>query len=162
VDPPRPDKAPSITIEQHGITTTVTGDPTKPAPTVHSEGNGAADDIINKANDIAQAPQKLADEAIKSIQNAATNAINGIVENVKKKVNDQIEQWKKDAKPYLYMAAGIFFLILLTPALIASFTTAWIVRCVNRKRTRKQELALEQAMVVVRAYAKDAGVKLAA
>jgi uncharacterized membrane protein YfcA len=73
-------------------------------------------------------------------------------------VNDQIEQWKKDAKPYLYMAAGIFFLVLLTPALIASIITAWI----GRKRARKRELALQQAMAVIRAYAKDAGVKIAA
>ena len=151
-----------VEVQQHGVTVTTPG-PTKPGlPDVKSEGNGKViDQAVTDINNAAHLPEKLADDAIKSIESAATKAITSIVENVKKKINDQIEQWKKDAVPYLYMAAGIFLVILLIPALIASLITAWIVRRAGRKRALKQELALQQALMVIHAYAKNAGVTVA-
>jgi hypothetical protein len=61
-------------------------------------------------------------------------------------------------KFYVYLAGAALFTILMSPALIA----AWIVRRIGRRREKKMELALDQAIKVIRAYGKEAGVKLAA
>jgi hypothetical protein len=43
VEPPRADRAPNLTIEDRGVSATIHGDPTKPAPAVQSHGKGALD-----------------------------------------------------------------------------------------------------------------------
>jgi hypothetical protein len=170
---PRLDRAPSVTVEQHGVTTTIPGDPTKPIPSVESHGNGAIDGPVNNANkaiqdaqdkladaakQAAEFPLKAAEDALKIVGDAAKKAIEDIVAAAKTALEGQINALWKEYKFYVYLAGAALFTTLMTPALIA----AWLVRRIGRKREKKMELALQQAMKVIHAYAKEAGVKLVA
>lgn len=174
IDPPRPDRAPSLTVENPQGSATLHADPMKPAPNVQSTtGNQTLDDSVSKANktiqdaqnqaavaakQAAQFPLKAAEDALKIVGDAAKKAIQDIVEAAKKALEGQIDALWKEYQFYVYLAGVGLFLILMTPALIA----AWIVRRIGRKRERKMEAALNAAMKLLRAYAEQAGVKIAA
>lgn len=173
VEPPRIDRAPNVTIEDHGVSTTIHGDPTRLAPAVESHGNGPIDSAVNNANNTiqnaqnqladaarqgAQFPIKVAEDALKIVGDAAKKAIGDIVAAAKTALENQIDDLWKKYKLYVFLAGAALFTILMSPALIA----AWIVRRIGRKREKKMELALQQAMIVMHAYAKNAGVDLAA
>lgn len=152
VDPGRPDKAPSLTVEQHGVTTTIPGDPTKPIPAVESHGNGALDAPINSINKTVQdAQQKLEDakkdglelpfkaagEALKIVGDAAKKAIEDIVAAAKAALDKQLKALWEEYKIYVY-AAGIGLVsVLMLPGFIGALFAIWIVRRMDRKRARK-------------------------
>ncbi|MHB8268869.1 hypothetical protein [Bradyrhizobium sp.] len=173
VEPPRVDRAPSLTLENHGVSVIVPGGPTKPVPALQSHGNGAIDPIVNNTNNTiqnaqnqladaakqgVQFPIKVAEDALKIVGEAAKKAIEDIAAAAKKALETQIDDLWKKYKLYVLLAGAALFAVLMCPALVA----AWIVRRIGRKREKKMEVALEQAMKVIRAYAKEGGVKLTA
>jgi hypothetical protein len=174
VDPPKPDKAPNLKVEAPGAgSVTFHGDPGKPAPDAHLEGHGAIPDAVNKANDTiqdaqkkvedaakqaAEFPLKAAEDALKIVGDAAKKAIEDIVAAAKSALEKQIDDLWMTYKWDVYLAGAALFTILMTPALIA----AWIVRRIGRRRERRMQAALDQAMRVIKAYASQAGVKLPA
>jgi hypothetical protein len=174
VTPPTSDTAPSAKVEAPGVGTVVLhGDPGKPVPDVHIDAHGAIADGLNKANDTIQDGQKKVEEAAKTavefpltaaeaalkiVGDTAKKAIEDIVTAAKAALQTQIDDLWAKYKWKVYLAGGAFFAILMSPALIA----AWLVRRIGRKRERKMDAALNEAMKVIRAYAKEAGVKVSA
>jgi uncharacterized protein (DUF924 family) len=73
-----------------------------------------------------------------------------------------IERWKKDAKAVSLHGRGHLRPPPADPCAHGVVRHAWIVRRFGRRCARNQELALEQAIAVIRAFAKDAGLKIAA
>ena len=95
---------------------------------------------------------------MKIVGDAAKKAIEDIVAAAKTTLESQLDALWAKYKWYVFAAGGVLFTILMSPALIA----AWIVRRIGRRREKRMEVALEQAMKVIRVYAKEAGVKLPA
>jgi hypothetical protein len=187
--PPPPTQPPHISASDKGIVVDQPGlgtitqplDPTKPLANVESKtGNQAIDKAVNDANnniqhaqkqlgdlarDGAMLPIKAAQEALKIVGDAAKKAIEDIVAAAKVALDNNIQALWKDYKWYVYEAGAALFVILMAPALVA----AWIVRRIGRKREKKlyetlekAQDALEDAKTVIRAYAQQTGVKLAA
>jgi hypothetical protein len=174
IDPPKLDTAPNLKVEAPGAgSVTFHGDPGKPAPDAHLEGHGTIPDALNKANDtiqdaqkkaedtakqVAEFPLKAAEDALKIVGDAAKKAIEDIVAAAKTALEGQIDALWAKYRWYVFAAAGALFAILMSPALIA----AWLVRRIGRRRERRMQAALDQAMKVIKAYASQAGVKLPA
>ena len=170
--PPKLDTAPSATVTVPGVVSTeVHGDPLKPVPDTHLEPQMPLANELNKANDTIQGAQNKAEEEAKKVAafpleaakaaldlvgNAAKDAIKDIVTTAKTAIDAQLQALWAEYQWKVYIAGGALFAILMLPALIA----AWLVRRIGRRRERRMEAALDQAMKVIRAYAKEAGVKI--
>ncbi|MCP3399888.1 hypothetical protein [Bradyrhizobium sp. CCGB20] len=172
VTPPRIDRAPSAEIKTPGMKTEITSDPTKPVPRQTMEGNGELAKAFNNANktiqdaqnqaadaakQAAEFPLKAAEDALKIVGDAAKKAIEDIVAAAKAALEGQIDALWAKYKLYVVAAGAALLIVLMSPALIA----AWLVRRIGRRREKRMELALDEAMKVIRAHGKEAGVKLA-
>ena len=162
----------TLKVEKDGQTVTTTPSVTGVHDT-HISGNGFVATTANKVNDtiqdakkkaenaakeVAEFPLKAAEDALKIVGDAAKKAIEDIAAAAKAALEGQIDALWAKYKWYVFAAGAALFTILMSPALIA----AWLVRRISRAREKKMEAALDQAMKVIRAYGKEAGVKLAA
>jgi hypothetical protein len=163
----------TLKADKDGQTVTITPSVTPVPPKTNVSGNGFVATTINNANDTIQDAQKKAEDAakqaaefplkatedaLKIVGDAAKKAIEDIVAAAKAALEGQIDAVWAKYKLYVFAAGGVLFTILMSPALIA----AWLVRRIGRRREKKMELALDQAIKVIRAYGKDAGVNRAA
>jgi hypothetical protein len=163
----------TLKADKDGQTVTITPSVTAVPPNTNISGNGLVAKTVNNANDTiqdaqkkvedaakqaAEFPLKAAEDALKIVGDAAKKAIEDIVAAAKAALEGQIDALWAKYKLYVFAAGGALFTILMSPALIA----AWLVRRIGRRREKRMELALDQAIKVIRAYGKEAGVKLAA
>jgi hypothetical protein len=104
----------------------------------------AATDAAKKA---AELPAQAAKEGIKLTLDAASELFKQVTDIIQKAIDGLEEKAKakllklwEDVKLYVYAAAAILFAILVTPAIISSIVTVWLVRLMDRRRERRAAL----------------------
>jgi hypothetical protein len=94
---------------------------------------------MNLNDKISHPAETVASAAGDAVEQAVESEANKIIEALKAKFWAEVALLEAKAKPYLYLAAGTFFAILMIPALTSSLLTVLIVRWMDRRRAHAQE-----------------------
>ena len=153
-----------VEVQQDGVgKATISPNPASGPPRIEGKtGNPDIDNAIKNADGAAHLPQDAVKAAGDAVGKAVESEVNKIIEGLKKKFWSKYEELKKQALPYLYMAAAAFVLTLMLPGFIGALFAIWVVNALNRRRARKQERQLKKALSVVKNQADEIQTKLAA
>ena len=154
----------NVEVTQPGIAkATVSPNPLSGPPHVEGQtGNKDFDNLVKNIDGVNHLPQQAASAVGDAAAKAVEGEVNKFIEGLKKKFWDKYEELKKQAMPYLYMAAAALVLILMLPGFIGALFAIWVVNALNRRRARKQERQLRKALSVVKTQADEIQTKLAA
>jgi hypothetical protein len=145
VDPKKPLTPLSIEVEKGPLKGKVTPGPVPASPAVEAKGNGFVANLINKGNEIAQAPKNFIDQKGREINKGFIhlgNEIGMLWANFKNDLKKKGEALFKSAldwaKEYVVWAIVALAAILVMPAVLSAMLTAWLVRRGKRSRSRRR------------------------